>query len=239
MGKIGFRPEDIAERYDVSEVTEDSWHKYSTNKTYASMQKWIDNRPVNPEQLVLNAGSGVYRLDWNNWTEIRLDLFPSPLEGDPSSVCGDLCRLEFKDNMFDAVVCVGEVLSYCNPSTVFSEIKRILKIGGIFIFDYGSTKSARHWFTKGYGRAADLVVVPYNGSPEKVWIYHPKYIEGILTDNDFYVKDVIGIHFWSCLLKKISIPTAVALKIESLLTRSYNYTAADTVIVFAGVAQSD
>jgi SAM-dependent methyltransferase len=47
----------------------------------------------------------------------------------------DATRLPFKDGTFDAVVCQFGVMFFPNKSEAFSEARRVLRAGGIFIFN--------------------------------------------------------------------------------------------------------
>jgi len=235
----GFNREDISERYNVFNMNEDSWHQYSTEITYKFLEQHVANKYEQHGLYLLNAGCGVYRLRWEGWVEVCLDLFILPLKGHPLSVCSDLKHLPFESASFDLVVCVGEVFSYCNPSSVIKEVHRILKPGGIFVFDYSSSKGCRHWLRQSYGRATDLVEVPYNGKPEKVWVYHPEYITSLLRDNNFFIKEIRGIHSYSCLLTRTGISVPMALKAERFLSNYSIVSLADTVIILSGVEPND
>jgi ubiquinone/menaquinone biosynthesis C-methylase UbiE len=111
----------------------------------------------------------------SNWDEISVDLFTTPLRSQKLSVCANIQVLPFKADTFGCVVCVGEVLAYCDPAQAISELARVLASSGLLICDFGSTTSARYAFTHLYGRAADIVTDHYNGSPEKIWVYSPQY----------------------------------------------------------------
>ena len=47
----------------------------------------------------------------------------------------DALQLPFPDGMFDAVVCQFGVMFFPKKSKVFSEARRVLRSGGVFIFN--------------------------------------------------------------------------------------------------------
>src|SRR5205814_5756554 len=121
-------------------------------------------------------GSGVYEFRLTNWREVTLDLFVTPLAARTYPICATVEKLPFRDRTFAAIDCVGEVLGYCDPIAVLTEFARVIERSGLIIFDFGSSRSFRHLFTNSYGRAADILVDSYNRSPERIWVYDPKYI---------------------------------------------------------------
>ena len=229
----GFHRHEIAPRYDIQTIHEDPWHQHSTDITYNFLRKWKPESQDARESWVLNAGSGIYRLKWEGWREVVADLFAAPLHDHLLAVCCDIQQMPFKTSAFHAVVCVGEVLSYCSPSKAISEMRRVLKPGGTLFLDYSSSIGARHWFRESYGRAAHKVTVPYNLKPEQVWVYNPQYIAALLHDNDFTIRSVLGIHGWSSLCERLHVPIPIGVRIEVPLSRFAPLRLADTVIVVA------
>ncbi len=182
----GFKKADLTPRYDVPHIREDEWHLFSgfrTNEIVATTLTQFNGSPCR----LLNAGAGCYKIEHPDWDEVSIDLFTTPLGARGSSVCGNIQSLPFRAATFGCVVCVGEVLAYCDPASAISEFARVLADSGILICDFGNSMSARYGFTDHYGRAADLVTDNYNGSPEKIWIYSPDYIREILHSNSFEI----------------------------------------------------
>jgi SAM-dependent methyltransferase len=212
----GFKPQELAARYNVEKFSEDDWHSYSGERTAKLISQNIRPIPDLPP-LLLNAGAGVYELGIPGWQEIAVDLFEAPIRSRQNAVKGNIEDLQFPAEMFGAVVCVGEVLGYCDPQKVISEFGRVTVSSGILICDFSSTRSFRRWFRKGYGRAADFVTDQYNGSPEPIWIYHPSYIFSLLAAAGFRVKHTYGIHIWSALARRIGASSRSATQIQRRL----------------------
>ncbi len=166
----GFQPRELAPRYDVERFSEDEWHSYSGEKTVRLLSEHLDAQKGTPRQL-LNAGSGVYQLSIPGWTEISVDLFDAPIRGRRHSIRASVEDLPFEACTFGAVVCVGEVLGYCDPARAIAEFGRVVTPQGILICDFGTTRSFRYWFRKQHARAAELVTDQYKGTPEPIWIH--------------------------------------------------------------------
>jgi SAM-dependent methyltransferase len=196
-------------------LCEDEWHAYSGQRTSEIVLRYL--KEAEPPKLLLNAGAGVHKLDLPGWDEIALDLFPNPLRNHRSSVCASVEAMPFDDAKFDAVVCVGEVLGYCDPARAIREFSRVLSPNGILICDFESTLSWRYWATSVYGRAAEIVTDFYNGSTEQIWAYHPNYITNLLTTFGFSTEARLGTHNWSPLALRIGASRRTALSVEKAL----------------------
>jgi SAM-dependent methyltransferase len=209
----GFKRDQLKARYDVERIEEDAWHSYSGEKTSSLVSQCLSQR-ASDSRLLLNAGSGIYEIGAAEWHEVAVDIFSAPLKTKPHAICASVEALPFKDSVFGAVVCVGEVLAYCDPAAAIREFARVLVPEGLLICDFGSTRGFRYWLRPPYGRAADLVTEQYNGTPEHAWIYDPKYLSSILESLGFSVQRRLGTHTWSALARRmgLSMNNAVTLQ---------------------------
>lgn len=215
MGK-GFKREELRSRYDVSSIEEDAWHSYVGLKTAELLSGILSNMSPRPLRL-LNAGAGIYSVQTTVGNEYFADLFVSPIAGRRNAVCASVELLPFRDSTFECVICVGEVLSYCDPAIALAEFKRILAPAGCLVLDFGSTRSIRRWFTTMFGRAADIAVDQYNGTSEKVWRYSPAYIESLLQANGFEIRQTHGAHTWSALATRLGFSHTSAVELQKRL----------------------
>lgn len=209
----GFPRRDLRHRYDVTWIEEDAWHTHSGETTSRLVARVLDT-PNSASEYLLNAGAGVYRLAHHAWREIELDLFDAPLRRRPMAVCGSVEILPFARSTFGAVVCVGEVLAYCDPATAIAEFSRVLVNDGALVIDFRTSRSPRYWFRKEYGRAADIIVDDYNGRPERTWIYDVHYVRRLLERSGFTVRQVVGVHKWSSIAMRLNAPASLALRLE-------------------------
>jgi hypothetical protein len=116
----GFKRDDLRNRYDVSAIEEDDWHTYSGRRTSEFLTKQLALLGASANRL-LNAGAGVYGNTTGQSSEISVDLFSTPMKGRKNAVCASIEKLPFSDGSFSCVLCVGEVLAYCDPAAAFAE----------------------------------------------------------------------------------------------------------------------
>lgn len=209
----GFKRNELQHRYNVRTFHEDEWHAYSGHRTLQYLTQHLHNRASNSRWL-LNAGAGVYEFGLSTWNEVCLDLFTTPICARQHALCASIERLPLKSSTMGAVICVGEVLGYSDPAAALAEFARVLSKSGILICDFGSSRGIRNWFTKSYGRAADLIIVDYNRTPERTWIYDPRYIDSLLHSFGFQIRIKLGTHTWSALAKRLRLSTRTALSLQ-------------------------
>src|SRR6267142_849021 len=212
----GFKREELRSRYDVRSMDEDIWHSYTGKKTSETLSDFLSHNESS-SSVLLNAGSGIYPIGAAGWTEISVDLFTQPLLGRPNAVCASIESLPFKSQSFGAVVCVGEVLAYCDPALAIAEFARVLVPSGVLVCDFGSTRSFLRVLRASYGRSADLVVDQYNGKPERIWVYDPAYIDSILRSAGFTIRAQKGTHTWSALARRVGLSSDKAALLQKYL----------------------
>jgi SAM-dependent methyltransferase len=216
--RAGFAREELEQRYDVPSMQEDAWHSYSDDRTRGLVTRFLAFEGGSHSLVLLNAGAGVHRLHLEGWSEVAVDIFDAPIRNHANAVCASVEDLPFNDKSFDAIVCIGEVLAYCDPAKSFTEFARVIKPNKKLICDFGNSRSPRHWMTAQYGKAAALVTVDYNGTPERTWVYDPAYISKVLRDRGFVVRNTDGIHRWSTFARRVGLGIDSALSLERLLS---------------------
>ena len=232
-GPPGFDRSEIKGRYDIAAIDEDEWHSFEDRERRVFVTQALSSQS-SASRWLLNAGAGVHDLKLKSWDVIPVDLFPTPLGRRRFSVCCSIAALPFPNELFGAVVCMGEVLGYCDPAQAIDEFSRILEPGGMLICDYGSTRSIRHLFTSVHGRAAHMVTIDYNEEPERIWIFDPSYIASLLDFSGFVAVTEKGICGWAATFQRIGIATPTALKIETALRRvPFSARSSDVTIVAA------
>ncbi|MEW6160206.1 MAG: methyltransferase domain-containing protein [Verrucomicrobiota bacterium] len=152
------------------------------------------------------------------WCEVAVDLFTSPLSGFRTAVCTTVECLPFAARTFGAIICVGEVLAYCDPSRAIQEFARVAVPGGTLICDFPSSRGIRFWFKNPFGRAADMITDQYNGSPEQIWVYDPNYISSLLESAGFGIHARFGTHTCSALARKCGASLVISLRLERLFS---------------------
>jgi SAM-dependent methyltransferase len=213
-------------------MSEDVWHQHSAARTRDFIRAQLP-QPGPKWRSLLNAGAGVYEIGAAGYSETFLDLFMTPIQRRRRAVCGSVEQMPFEDASFDVAVCVGEVISYCDPAHAIAEFARVLRVGGVVMFDYSSSRSARHWLKPTHGRAADIFTDEYNGSPERVWVYGPNYMSSLLLQNSFEVRAEQATHCWSAILRRAGTPLRAAVFVERLIGRVRSNRFCDLITVAA------
>lgn len=231
----GFPRAALKERYDVRSFSEDSWHSHSGNVTQNIIQHFLVKTRAGNANL-LNAGSGIYQITSNKeWHEYKADLFHTPLIGENLSVCARVEALPFCDDAFGCVICVGEVLGYCDPAKALAEFSRVTGDNGILIADFGNSRSTKYRFTKTFGRAADIATDRYNETPERIWVYSPEYILSLVSSLGWNIYKVYGTHFLSAMGRKAGIPDNMSLSLERILGRRISVAKMCDIVTFIAV----
>ena len=186
---------DWAESY---EKTLDKWNYQAPYMSAKILLKFAN--PLPTKILDLACGTGLFA------ESIKDKLFKSTIEGADISVKSIKIakkkkiynkfyqfdfqkKLNFPVNNYDCVSCIGS-MTYCeNPSSLFSDIKDILKNNGYFLFTHRNDLWKKQKFTS-------LIT-----STSHLWkkIYLSKPIDYLPKNKDFGEKIKIKI----CLLKKI------------------------------------
>lgn len=212
----GFRRNELQDRYNISSIEEDAWHTYTGEKTSLLLADVFEHAAVASGKL-LNAGAGVHSVNLPGAEEFFVDLFLEPIKRRANAICANIEQLPFPNGLFQCVVCVGEVLSYCDPALAIKEFNRVLSPTGQLVCDIGSTRSSRHWFTELFAKRASIVVDEYNGSNENVWRYDPNYIATLLQACGFEIDQKHGLHTWSMIARRFGVSQKTAVTLQAHL----------------------
>jgi SAM-dependent methyltransferase len=212
----GFKPEQLRARYNVEKFAEDEWHTYTGEKTLAIINRCVSLSRAT-SRLLLNAGAGVHELNLKSWEELSVDLFSAPLRAHRRAVCANIEELPFNSAQFGGVVCVGEVLGYCDPARAIAEFSRVLAPGGVLVCDFGNSRSFRYWLSDNYGRSATMVKDMYNDSIEHIWVYDPQYIRSLIASFGFSIRQVFGTHNWSALTRRLGASPRSSVAVQQFL----------------------
>ena len=158
MAKIDTKK--IAEFYNNIESVwdeKDPWHQYS--KSF--IQEKISLINWGSYSRILNAGSAgnAYGIDENK--TIHVDIAEAKIAGKNNAYVASVESMPFKDNYFDAIICVGSVINYCDLVTTIKEFARVLNNEGILILEYESSFGFEYYNEDYYMSNACIVSIPY------------------------------------------------------------------------------
>ncbi len=166
---------------------------------------WVLSHLPSPAGRLLDSGSSLNHSvvltssPLKNWTKTVLTLAPEEFafwDLGISYVYGDLRDLDFKDNWFDAVVCISTIEHVGMDNSLYGdnrpasdsgnryafktavqEMRRVLKPGGKLLITFPFGRYEDHgWFQQFDADMADELIKTFNPSQraEQVFYYHPQ-----------------------------------------------------------------
>jgi SAM-dependent methyltransferase len=197
--------EQIQSRYSrLTEVwpKEDKWHAYTYRYTRNYIEKSAAKMAVKPETKLLNVGSAgnEYNIRAEHY---HVDIVFDKIAALPRAFEASAEALPFGDAMFDGCLCAGSVIDYCDARKALSEFARVVRSGGFLIFDFEQTRTLQLLGKKEYGCESRVVDTFYCGETERLRIYSPAYIRGLLYEVGFDILDQSYYHILSPLAYRI------------------------------------
>ncbi len=120
----------------------------------------------------------------------------------------NLNDLEFEDGYFDAVLCIGEVLSCIDSDllhTVIEELARVLKSGGKMILTGANRYFFSLYFLKNsIEKSRDMLTSPTIEAPDnpKALLFSKDELEKLLEKHNICIEKVIGVGVLTLLYKE-------------------------------------
>lgn len=181
---------------------EDPWHSYTHRRLSEAVGR-IRNKIDLDQCRVLNVGSAGNSYGISSKHHFYLDIAEALLPRTGSSVGGTAEKLPFRTASFDAVLCIGSVINYCDALPVCREAARVLKPGGWLILEFESSESGEYLFRPEFGNMAAFVITTYFNQPERIWLYSPKYIKEILSNEGLNIISDEGFHAITALIFRL------------------------------------
>lgn len=178
------------------------WYDYTQKIIEKFVMQNLSKR-LSPESKYLNAGSGgkIYNLQG---TCYHVDVASNLINNLPHSYVASVESLPFEASYFDAAICVGSVLNYCDVFAAISELQRILKSGGYLIIEIERSNTAELWLDKEYGNKSSLQSYMYLGQQHTLWLYSEQYVWQILKNYSLKIIKFKRFHNFSALINMIT-----------------------------------
>lgn len=192
----------ILERYgEIDDIWSfgDKWHYHVYKKIYNFISKY-NKKSIFSDKIVLNAGSGCCTYDIRCREMTCVDLSINLIKKIDGGICASVEYLPFKSESFDAIICVGSVINYCDAASVICELQRVLRENGIIIIEYESSCSFEYILGDDFCKPSSFVKTRYQGTDEYLWMYSDDYVINLLESFGMTLLDVEKIHILSSLL---------------------------------------
>lgn len=189
----------------------DHWHLWSRQQ----IEEYIHSIAFQDSDYVLNAGSGGngYGLTCNM---VHVDIADQKLKGVTNAIVSSIEKMPINDAVFDAAICVGSVINYCDATASIAELTRVLKQNGILVLEFESSSGYEYKGSSAYCKSAAVVTVKFQGQDHTQWLYSLQYIKSLLLANGLFIDDIFPYHIMSSLVLKNTKNETVAVKYAKL-----------------------
>ena len=212
------------ESYDYQEFWEDDKRFYEDQSERIALRAMLRGEK-SQDRLFIDIGCGYGRLfneycrfsrivlvdySMNNLknARIRISKFLSETGGRIPRVlyiAADATRLPFRSGAADGILTVRVVHHLEYPGKYFDEVSRILKKGGLYLFEFANKRNIKNILRSFIGK---MDVSPFNKVPsqvgETIKNYHPADIHDQLSSRDINIEKIISVsNFRLGPLKKI------------------------------------
>ncbi|GHU42485.1 hypothetical protein FACS1894111_06510 [Clostridia bacterium] len=173
---------------------DNNWHLYSQKQ----IAKYVCHQKFNPQYTILNAGSGGSDYGLSNRMH-HVDIAKNKIDHFAQYTVSGVEKMPFQSASFADVICVGDVINYCDARAAIAEFARVMKPFGQLILEFESSWGYEHQKSNAYKKPAAVTALSYGGEMQNQWLYSPDYIKKILHDFGFQVTDVFCFHILSSL----------------------------------------
>lgn len=194
--------EDIYTSVDSVWPQNNRWYNYTHKCIIQFVLSSLKNR-LKQTSLYLNAGSGgsTYNLPGNCF---HVDIAENLIQMFPNHFIASIESLPFSNNVFDATICVGSVINYCDVVKSITELTRTLKPGGYLVLEFERSNTGELWGTKEYGKSSTIQKYEYLGHTHTLFLYSEHIIKQLLQKNGLHIIRYHRFHCLSALVNRIT-----------------------------------
>jgi len=179
------------------------WRGNMYSDTRFSVIKFLEREAPLLSGNILNVSSGGWPVPkqlLNDKVVTKYTTFDQKIYGDSVNkvdVNGDVHKMPFKDNTFDAIINNQALECYQNPFIAISEMHRVLKVGGILLID---TPFNHAWF----GHGANPDTLKKKNKVQDYWRITPQGLEMLLGSFSKVSVEASGPNTWDpyCIMAK-------------------------------------
>lgn len=156
------------------------WYDYTHNYILNFISKHLASK-LSQDSVYLNAGSGGSEYNLQGVCH-HVDIAENLICKFDRYTVASIEKLPFTNEVFDAVICVGSVLNYCDAVSSIREMTRVMKPGGYLVLEFERSNTGELWFTSEYGKNTTKQQYDYMGHTHTLWLYSEKVIIQILNE---------------------------------------------------------
>lgn len=178
------------------------WYDYTHQRIIKFIMLSLKSR-LNKHSIYLNAGSGgsIYNLPGICY---HADIAKNLICNLPNYVVASIENLPFPNSYFDAIICVGSVLNYCDAAQSIHELTRTLKSGGYMVLEFERSNTGELWGTEEYGKGTTFQKYEYMGHVHTLCLYSERLIAGLLQGYGMQVIKCQRFHCLSALINRLT-----------------------------------
>jgi ubiquinone/menaquinone biosynthesis C-methylase UbiE len=189
----------VADKYNsLDKVWDESdpWHMHTHNEIQGFVRRMY-KKYARPGDEVLNAGSAGYSYGLPEDSMTHIDIADQTLKNAKRKIIASVEDIPVDDHCYDLIICVGSVISYCDPVKTIQEFKRILKPGGYLVLEFENSHTLELIGTQKYDKEQVLMDTFYKGQTERIWYYSESYIKQLLAKAKFSMHETYRWHLLS------------------------------------------
>lgn len=195
-------PKDIYSSMNCVWPDDNRWYNYTHKYIIDFIANYLAPK-LSHESVFLNAGSGGSEYDLQGICH-HIDIAENLINKFERHTVASIEKIPLEDSIFDAAICVGSVLNYCDAVSSIKELYRVIKRGGYLILEYERSNTGELWFTSEYGKNATKQQYDYMGHTHTLWLYSEKVINQILKECGFSVLIKKRFHCISALVNRFA-----------------------------------
>lgn len=158
----------------------DRWYNYTHNYILSFIETHLSTK-LSDNSIYLNAGSGGSEYNLKGIC-YHVDIAENLISKFKLYTVASIENLPFDGNTFDAVICVGSVLNYCDVILSIKEIARVLKPGGFLVLEFERSNTGELLLTSEYGKISTKQQYHYMGHNHTLWLYSEKMIIQLIDE---------------------------------------------------------
>lgn len=194
-------PKEIYSKLDAVWPERSTWYDYTHKRIIRFIMKHL-TKHLTDTSVYVNVGSGGSSYDIAGIC-YHVDIVENLIRHFPYHTVASVENMPYPDSMFDAAICVGSVINYCDTVQCISELLRVIKPGGLLVLEFERSNTGELWFNSDYGETCTRQEYTYLGHQHTLWLYSEKTIKNVLRAEGCKILSLERFHRFSALANRI------------------------------------